>query len=372
MPEKQTNKERLKDITDSIEKGIQELFQSDKYARYLQTMSRFHKYSVNNQILIHLQKPDASLLAGFSKWRDQFGRSVNKGEKGIKIIAPAPYKKTIEKEKLDPDTKLPILDDDGKVVVEEKEIKIPIFKPVTVFDISQTDGKPLPQIISNLIGSVENYDVFVEALRRSSPVPIDFKTIDNNTDGYFSPNDQRITIREGMSEIQTVSAIVHEIAHAKIHNPILFEELPEQNQIKSRRTQEVEAESISYAVCSYYGIETSQNSFGYIAVWSKDKTLSELRDSLETINAASSELITDIDHHYAEITKEREEKTNHLKNAEIQLEDDYGMIDGIINNGAMQNDKPEKKPSVLVKLRNYQTETKTIKEKQKSAERGEI
>lgn len=222
--EKQTNKERLKDITDSIERGIQELFQSDKYAEYLRTMSRFHKYSVNNTMLIYMQKPDATLVAGFNKWRDQFGRNVMKGEKGIKIIAPTPFKKKIEQEKRDPDTNLPMLDADGKVIIEEKEIKIPMFKPVTVFDVSQTDGKPLPQLASDLTGNVQNYEVFMEALRRASPVPIEIIPIRDGSDGYFSLDDQKIAIREGMSEVQTVSAVVHEIGHAKLHNQKKIEE----------------------------------------------------------------------------------------------------------------------------------------------------
>ena len=302
MPEneKQTNKERLKDITDSIERGIQDLFQSDKYAQYLRTMSRFHKYSVNNTMLIYMQKPDATLVAGFNKWRDQFERNVMKGEKGIKIIAPTPFKKKIEEQKLDPDTMLPLLDADGKVIMEEKEIKIPMFKPVTVFDVSQTQGKPLPQLASDLQGNVQNYEVFMEALRRASPVPIDFKPIRDGSDGFFSLDNQSITIREGMSEVQTVSAVVHEIAHSKLHNNVGDE------QQKDRNTEEVEAESISFAVCAYYGIATGENSFGYIAAWSKGKELKELRESLETINKTSSELITDIDRHYAQIMKERE------------------------------------------------------------------
>lgn len=399
--EKQTNKERLKDITDSIERGIQDLFQSDKYAEYLRTMSRFHKYSVNNTMLIYMQKPDATLVAGFNKWRDQFERNVMKGEKGIKIIAPTPFKKKIEQEKRDPDTNLPMLDADGKVITEEKEIKIPMFKPVTVFDVSQTDGKPLPQLASDLSGNVQNYEVFMEALRRSAPVPIEILPIRDGSDGYFSLDKQKIAIREGMSEVQTVSAVVHEIAHSKLHNqkkieepknapkyqeveifdvPALFSngrialaDLPEglyrydlrgsdddpgmpvtveQNvavnhagaiitakpldlgkegrlflteesglnfvggeismqrffnqQQKDRNTEEIEAESISFAVCAYYGIATGENSFGYIAAWSKDKELKELRASLETINKTSSELITDIDRNYAEIMKERE------------------------------------------------------------------
>ena len=248
MAEKQSNKERLKDITDSIERGIKDLFQSDKYAEYLHMMSRFHKYSVNNQMLIYMQKPDATLVAGFNKWRDQFGRNVIKGEKGIKIIAPTPFKKKIEQEKRDPDTNLPVLDENGKVVIEEKEIKIPMYKPVTVFDVSQTDGKPLPQLASDLSGDVQNYAVFMETLRRASPVPIEIIPIRDGSDGYFSLDNQKISIREGMSEVQTVSVIIHEIAHSKLHNyekereaAAVGDENAEQTRPKDRNTKEVEA-----------------------------------------------------------------------------------------------------------------------------------
>ena len=314
---KQSNKERLKDIIDSIERGIQDLFQSDKYAEYLKTMSRFHTYSVNNTMLIYMQKPDATLVAGFNKWRDQFGRNVMKGEKGIKIIAPTPFKKKIEQEKRDPDTNLPMLDENGKVIVEEKEIKIQMYKPVTVFDVSQTEGKPLPQLASDLSGNVQNYEVFMEALRRSSPVPIEIIPIRDGLDGYFSLDEQKIVIREGMSEVQTVSAVLHEIAHSKLHNYVINQEAAaagddnaEQTKPKDRNTKEVEAESISFSVCAYYGIATGENSFGYISAWSKDKELQELRSSLETINKASSELISDIDKHYAEIMKEFESEVD--------------------------------------------------------------
>ena len=446
---KQSNKERLKDITDSIERGIEELFQSEKYAEYLRTMSRFHKYSVNNTMLIYMQKPDATLVAGFNKWRDQFERNVMKGEKGIKIIAPTPYKKKIEQEKLDPDTNLPMFDADGKAITEEKEIKIPMFKPVTVFDVSQTDGKPLPQLASDLQGNVQNYEVFMEALRRASSVPISIKPIADNADGFFSLDDQSITIREGMSEVQTVSAVVHEIAHSKLHNqkkiaepkdaekyqeveifdvPGLFSngrisaaDIPEgmyvydlrgsdndpgqpmaveshvtvnhagsvitakpldlgedgrlmftedeglnfvggeisaykflNEQLKDRNTEEVEAESISFAVCAYYGIATGENSFGYIATWSKDKELKELRASLETINKTSSELITDIDRHYAEIMKEREaemtvetvevavETTPNVTDEENPTSDSTDVIDEIARK--VQEEEPPKAP----------------------------
>ena len=311
MAEKQTSKDRMREIVDSIENGIKELFESDKYRQYLATMSRFHRYSVNNTMLIYMQRPDATHVAGFNKWRDQFGRNVLKGEKGIRIIAPTPYKKKVEEIKTDPETNAPILDADGKAIIEEKEIRIPMFKVVSVFDVSQTAGKPLPQLAADLSGNVQQYEVFMEALRRASPVPMEIKPVARDTDGFFSIKAQSITIRAGMSEVQTVCAAVHEIAHAKLHDYEHMTELADDGETilvpgeKSRNTEEVEAESISYAVCQYYGIETGENSFGYIATWSKGKELKELRASLETINKTASELITDIDRHFAEICKER-------------------------------------------------------------------
>ena len=412
---KPTNRERLREITDGIEQGIKELFESEKYMRYLSVMSRFHRYSVNNTMLIYMQKPDATLVAGYNKWKDQFERHVKKGEHGITIIAPTPYKKKIEEQKLDPDTKAPILDKDGKIITEEKEIEIPMFRPVKVFDVSQTDGKPLPELASSLSGNVPNYEVFMEALRRSAPVPITFEAMAADTDGYFSADHQKIAIRQGMSEVQTVSATVHEIAHSKLHNqkkiqiandeqyqeielfdkPGLFsngrivrDNLPEgvycydlrgsdydpgepvcveeqvvvnhagsvllteplelaengrlmlteeeglnfvggfstlaqflQEQKKDRHTEEVEAESISYAVCKYFGIETGENSFGYIASWSQGKELKELRASLETINKTSGTLISDIERHYKEICKERGIDPNAKKEPEMAVLD---------------------------------------------------
>ena len=403
MAEKQTNKQRLKEITDSIEANIQELFQSERYMNYLRTMSRFHKYSFNNTMLIHMQKPDATLVTGYSKWEQKFNRHVKRGEKGIRIIAPTPFKKKIEQEKLDPDTKLPLRDKDGNIIMEEKEVKIPMFKPVVVFDVSQTEGEPLPTLSSDLRGDVKHYEIFMEALRRSSPVPMELKAISGDMDGFFNLDDQSITIREGMSEVQTICAAVHEITHAKLHNikdglklddkeeydeielfdkPALFsngrvdrDKLPEglyaydlrggdddpgapvtvENRVvvnhagsvilsepldfgeadylalgedmnftggeatlkhffeqthpekvkKDRNTEEVEAESVSFAVCCYYGIETGENSFGYIASWSDGMELKELRASLETINRTADGLITDIDRNFTEICKER-------------------------------------------------------------------
>ena len=311
MPEKPgKNREQLKEITDRIEAGIRDIFESgdmEKYRNYLRTMSRFHNYSLNNQALIHLQRPDATLVAGYNRWRDKFSRHVLRGEKGITIIAPTPYKKKIEQEKLDPDTRLPILDADGKVITEEKEIEIPMFRPVKVFDYAQTDGKPLPERVAspvaNLTGSVENYEAFMEALRRSSPVPVEFKPLPADMDGYFSPKFQSITLREGMSEVQTVSAAVHEIAHAKLHNYGLQQAA--ERKAKSRNTEEVEAESISFMVCAYFGIETGANSFGYVATWSKNAELPEFRASLDTISKTANGIITDVEKHFAEVCKER-------------------------------------------------------------------
>ena len=273
-------------------------------------MSRFHKYSVNNTMLIYLQKPDATLVAGFNKWKDQFGRHVKKGERGIQIIAPTPFLKKTQEPMLDPDTKAPLLDADGNEILEEHTVKIPVFKPVSVFDVSQTEGKPLPQLARTLSGDAQQYEAFLEALRRSSSVPIEFERMQPGTDGYFSPDQQRIAIREGMSEVQTVSAAIHEMAHSKLHNyteisAAAQEDGSETPVRKDRRTEEVEAESVSYSVCQYYGIETAENSFGYIASWSEGKALKELRASLETINKTASGLITDVDRNFAEIKKER-------------------------------------------------------------------
>ena len=311
MSEKQSNKERIKEITAGIEKGIMELFESDRYRNYLTTMSRFHKYSLNNVMLIHAQRPNATLVAGFSKWKNSFGRHVKKGEKGIQILAPTPDKIKVDKEKLDPDTKLPMLDDEGKPITEEKEVTIPMFKVVSVFDVSQTDGKPLPQISFSLTGDVAQYEVFMEALRRTSQVPITIEPMEPGMDGYFSLTKQAIFLREGMSQVQTVCAAIHEMAHSRLHNYEKMTELADDGETilvpgeKDRNTEEVEAESVSYAVCQYFGIETAENSFGYIAAWSQSKELKELRASLETINKTSSELITGIEKHYREICKER-------------------------------------------------------------------
>lgn len=434
--QKQTNRERLREITESIEQGIKELFESDKYMEYLRVMSRFHSYSRNNVMLIKMQMPGATRVAGFNKWRDQFGRHVKKGEKSIKIIAPTPYKKKIEEIKRDPDTKAPMLDKDGKTIMEEKEVSIPMFRVVSVFDVSQTEGRPLPQLASDLIGNVQNYEIFMEALRRSSPVPMELRHIRESMDGYFDPEKQRIAIRDDMSEVQTVSAAIHEITHAKLHNnaapipadaptyeeveicgqPALFDDgridaatipdglfryelrgsdddpgipatvelkvvvnhagtvitakplvIPEEgfiplteengldflggemtmqefqrNNGKDRQTEEVEAESVSYAVCQYYGIETGENSFGYIANWSSGKELPELKASLDTIQKTASSLISDIDRNFMEICKERgidltarQEPIPEKDSIEQFAVDLYDYMDQLYQNGVM-------------------------------------
>ena len=304
-----TAKEKLKEITAGIEKGIKDLFASDQYAAYLKTMSKFHNYSLNNIMLIYMQKPDASLVAGFNRWRDQFQRHVLKGEKGIKIIAPAPYKKKMERDKRDPKTNLVMRDENNNPIKEEYDITIPMFRVTSVFDVSQTDGKPLPTMSHDLTGTVEHYDAFYEAVLRSSPVPIEMEQMASGQgDGYFDLSKQRIAIREGMSEPQTILAAIHEITHATLHNYDMkaAQENPDPNKPpKDRRTMEVEAESVSYSVCAYYGIETGDNSFGYIGTWSKDKELPELKASLETINSTASAIISNIDRNLQEIMQER-------------------------------------------------------------------
>ena len=330
MAEKQPIKEQIKKLTDQIEAGIKALFQSgdlEKYQAYLRTMSHFHHYSVNNQMLIFSQCPHATLVAGYQKWQNQFSRHVLRGEKGISILAPTPYKIKVEKEKLDPDTKLPLLDADGNTITEEKEVQIPMFRPVKVFDVSQTDGKPLPERVQSpvaeLTGNVEHYEAFMEALRRISPVPIEMKPLSNDLDGFFSPSKQSITLRDGMSEVQTVCAAVHEIAHSKLHD---YTKQPD-SQPKDSNTEEIEAESIAYTVCAYFGIETSANSFGYVATWSKDKDLKAFKESLDTIRKTSSDLISGVEQQFKEICKERGISLEPEKPAQEQDTEKLYMVD---------------------------------------------
>ena len=342
---------QVREITDKLEQGIKELFESERFKEYLRTMSKFYHYSFSNTLLIAMQKPEATYVAGYTSWQRNFDRQVMKGEKGIKILAPAPYKAKEEREKIDPSTQKPVLDADGKPVTETVEVMRPAFKVVSVFDISQTDGKELPDIIvDELSGSVENYAAFFEALKQESPVPITFEDIPGGAKGYFSPIENRIAIQEGMSEIQTIKTAIHEIAHAKLHSIDRPEPEPTwkivmisdggtkrdflsgfaseaeanaaaehegwrfvdenrfewrleveedtsaaQDMRKDRHTKEVEAESVAYTVCQRYGIETSDYSFGYIAGWSSDKETKELKGSLETIRKTAAELIDSID-----------------------------------------------------------------------------
>ena len=289
------NAQQVREITDKLEQGIKELFESERFKEYLRTMSKFYNYSFNNTLLIAMQKPEATYVAGYTSWQRNFDRQVMKGEKGIKILAPAPYKAQEEREKIDPLTQKPVIGADGKAVTETVEVLRPAFKVVSVFDVSQTDGKELPDIIvDELKGTVENYEAFFDALKQEAPVPISFEDIPGGAKGFFSPVESRIAIQEGMSEIQTVKTAIHEIAHAKLHAFKPDEKAAPEDK-KDRHTKEVEAESVAYTVCQRYGIETSDYSFGYIAGWSSGKETKELKSSLDTIRKTAAEMIESID-----------------------------------------------------------------------------
>ena len=301
--------EKMKEITDRLEQGITELFDSERYKEYLKVMSRFHNYSFNNTLLIAMQKPDASLVAGFTAWKNNFQRNVIKGEKGIKIIAPSPFKVKQQMEKIDPHTRKPVMGKDGKTVMEEKEVTIPAYKVVSVFDVSQTEGKELPDIaVDELTGDVDRYKDFFIALEKTSPVPIGFEKITGGAHGYYHLEDKRIAIDEGMSELQTLKTAIHEIAHAKLHDIDLNAPKDEQQPRVDRRTREVEAESVAYTVCQHYGLDTSDYSFGYVAGWSSGRELAELKGSLETIRSTAAEIINSIDEHIAQIQKEQDKE----------------------------------------------------------------
>ena len=302
MPmEKKTRQEQIKEITDKLEQGIKELYESDRYRDYLNTLSRFHNYSVNNSLLIAMQKPDATYVAGFTSWQRNFERSVIKGEKGIRIIAPSPYKVKQEVEKVDAGGRA-VLDADGKPVKEVQEIVIPAYKITTVFDVSQTEGKELPRISDELVGDVQEYDRFLEAVRSVSPVPISFEPIGNGANGYYHLSEKRIAIRDGMSQMQNLKTAIHEVSHALLHdkeNGIKKDNLPD------RMTKEVQAESVAYTVCQHFGIDTSDYSFGYVAGWSRGRELEELKSSLDTIRSCASDIINGIENHFKAIKKEQ-------------------------------------------------------------------
>ena len=299
--------EKVKEITARLEQGVQAIFDSDRYKEFLTAMSKFHDYSLNNTILIAMQ--GGNLVMGFRQWEKEFDRHVKKGEKGIKIFAPAPYKVKKLVDKIDPETRKPMLDREGKVVKEEKEITVPAFKVITVFDISQTEGKEFPDLsVKPLLADVEQYEDFFAALEKASPVPIAFEQITNGANGYFSLTDKRIAIKEGVSELQAVKTAIHEIAHAKLHDIDLNAPKDEQQPHVDRRTREVEAESVAYTVCQHYGLDTSDYSFGYVAGWSSGRELSELKSSLETIRSAAAEIINSIDENLAELQKAQDKE----------------------------------------------------------------
>lgn len=298
MPGKnEAAQKQLEEITEKLEQGVKDVFTSENYRKYLQTMSRFHKYSLNNIILIGMQRPDATLVAGYQTWKKLHGRQVMQGEKGIKILAPTPYKAKRMVEKKDSQGKT-LLGKDGKPITEEREITIPRYKAVSVFDVSQTEGRELPTIgIRELTGEVGQYEDFYAALEKTSPVPMTFEKIEGSAHGYYSPQEKRIVIDEGMSQLQNIKTAIHEIAHAK-----------DRTESSDRRTKEVMAESVAYTVCQHYGIDTSDYSFGYIAGWSSGKDTEELKNSLETIQSTAAEIIDSIDGYFSELQKLRTEE----------------------------------------------------------------
>ena len=301
-----TEKQKVKEITDRLEKGLKDLFESEKYKSYLSTMSKFHNYSVNNTLLIALQKPEATLVAGFKAWQTNFNRHVNKGEKGIRILAPTPYTIKEERDKLDPVTGEVMFDKDGMPQTEEVEIKIPAFRVISVFDVSQTIGEPIPTLeTKELLATVEGYEDFTKAVTNVSPVPISFGDIPGDSKGYFSSEEKQIVLQEGMSESQTLKTMIHETAHSILHN----KEMSKDNLLapaKDRNTKEIEAESIAYTVCQHFGIETSEYSFHYIAGWSSGKDMRELKSSLDTIRRTASELIIGIEEQLRELQRDRD------------------------------------------------------------------
>ena len=308
--------DKVKEITDKLEAGIQALFESEKFKQYLHTLSKFHNYSLNNTLLIAMQKPDATLVAGYTAWQKNFGRQVQKGEQGIRILAPTPYKRKMEVAVIDPVTGQARMKPDGTKETELKEIMVPAFKVVSVFDVSQTDGKPLPSIgVNELTGDVRQYEMFFEALKRSCPVPIGFEQIDSGAKGYYHTVDHRIALQEGMSQVQTVKTLIHEIGHQKLHS-MDPKDLPPEEPRLTRNAKEVEAEAVAYTVSQHYGIETSDYSFAYIAGWSKDKDTPELKASLDRIRKAADELITTIDGHLLELQQEHSQE--HLTAEDVQ------------------------------------------------------
>ena len=296
----QNKQEKMKELTDKLEQGVKDVYESERYKTYLGVMSKFHFYSFRNSLLIMLQKPEATHVAGFNAWKTTFNRSVNKGEKGLQILAPAPYRVKVEMEKINQITQKPVLDNSGKPVTEEVEITKPSFRAVYVFDVSQTSGEPLPQLITELTGSVAQYNAFFESLKSVSPFPMQFEELLGGAKGYCDPVNKKIAIKTGMSELQNIKTAIHEITHADLHaglGNLSFDER------KDRRTKEVEAESVAFVVCSHYGIDTSDYSFAYVASWSSDKELNVLKGSLDTIQKQAAELLNRIDTRFKDLLK---------------------------------------------------------------------
>lgn len=322
MEPDEVRKNKVQEITDRLETGIKELFDSEKYVTWLNTMSKFHEYSLNNTILIAMQRPDATMVAGYTQWQKDFERNVNKGEKAIRILAWNPHKEKVERDKIDPETHEPVKDENGNTVKEIAEVQRPSYKVVNVFDVSQTEGKEIPFLATELQGNVRNFQDFFEALKRTCPVPIEFENINGSARGYFHQKDQRIAIQEGMSEIQTIKTAIHEMAHQKLHsveqeNNQSYQSKKQEEKAQTRCEKEVEAESVAYTVCQHFGIDTSDYSFGYVAGWSQGKELAELKASLLTIRRAAASMIDDIEGHIKEIHLEKIENMTIDEAAEL-------------------------------------------------------
>lgn len=359
--QEETLEGKIKEITKRLEQGITELFNSDRYKEYLKVMSKFHNYSLNNTVLIAMQKPDATFVAGYNAWKNEYGRHVKQHEKGIRILAPAPYKILRDVEKKDPETEV-VLGKDGESITEKREITIPAFKVVSVFDVSQTEGREFPAIaVDMLTGNVDNYEDFFTALEKSSPVPVTFENIEGGTHGYYHLVDKRIAIQKNMSELQTLKTAIHEITHAKLHDIDLKSPKDKQKQLDSH-TREVEAESVAYTVCQHYGLDTSDFSFGYVAGWSSGRELVELKSSLETIRVTAAEIINSIDEHLAEIQKAREtDKAPQVDTSGVEKE----MKDFLENLSSLYNAQFDIKPA------NFTINGNAVKSQEALLENGE-
>ena len=373
MEEQKSQFDRVKEITDQLEEGIANLFESDAFKQYLTTLSKFHNYSLNNTLLIAMQKPDATLVAGYTAWQKQFGRQVQKGEKAIKILAPTPYKKMVNVEKQDPNTGEVLRNPDGTAQTEIQEVMQSAFKIVNVFDISSTEGKELPTIgVDELLGDVNQYENFMNVLKASCPVPISFEQIDSGAKGYYHQTEQRIALQEGMSEVQTVKTLIHEMAHQKLHavNPTTKEPVGEKGN-QTRHVKEVEAESVAFTVCQHFGIDTSDYSFAYVAGWSHGKETPELKASLNTIRQAASEMITTIEGNMQELSKDLNIKQDVVEENPFEKQENAlpvaEQVDAVPTVEKPEKEKAtEKAPKKSVRA-NLQKKQETVKEQKQKA-----